>query len=169
MPEQAQPGGNGELHARLVARLRDQSDDLRRLTSGLDEQALAARPVPEDWSLKELLCHLWRVQEVFEMRLEAMLTESDPQIVPYGPDSDTDFDKKLKSPCAALLEGLMADREELLALLESLPAADWRHRGRHPEYPYYDVQFAVEYMMHHEAHHIYQMFQRRPITAKMRA
>jgi len=168
MPDQAQPGDNGDLHARLVARLRDQAGDLQRLTSGLDEQALAARPVPEDWSLKELLCHLWSVQEVFEMRIEAMLTETNPPIVPYGPDGDTEFEQKLKNPCAVLLSGMTADREELLALLESLPAADWRHQGRHPEYPHYDVQFAVEYLMHHEAHHIYQMFQRRPITAKTR-
>lgn len=102
------------------------------------------------------------------MRIEAMLTETNPPIVPYGPDGDTEFEQKLKNPCAVLLGGLMADREELLALLESLPATDWRHRGQHPEYPNYDVQFAVEYLMHHEAHHIYQMFQRRPITAKTR-
>jgi hypothetical protein len=161
-------GGNGDLHRRLAARLRDQADDIRRLTSGLDEEALAHRPVPENWSLKELVCHIWRVQEVFEMRIEAMLTERNPHIKPYGPENDPEFDEKLKHTCVELLEGFFEDREELLALLDSLPPADWRNHGVHPEYPHYDVQFAVEYLVHHEAHHIYQMVQRRPVAAKLR-
>jgi hypothetical protein len=168
MPDRAHSDGNGDLHRRLAARLRDQGGDIRRLTSGLDEEALARRPVPENWSLKELVCHLWRVQEVFEMRIEAMLTENHPQITPYNPENDPEFHEKVKQTCAEMLDGFLADREELVALLDSLPPADWRHHGAHPEYPHYDVQFAVEYLIHHEAHHIYQMFQRRPVAVKPR-
>ncbi|HEX8984771.1 MAG TPA: DinB family protein [Bryobacteraceae bacterium] len=161
--------GNGDLHTRLAARLRDQAGDIRRLTSDLDEETLASRPVPERWSLKELVCHLWRVQEVFEMRIEAMLTETKPMIAPYVPNGDPEFDEKMKSTCAELVEAFLAEREQLLALLVSLPASDWRHQGVHPEFPEYDVQFAVEYLGHHEAHHIYQMFQRRPVHPKPHA
>jgi uncharacterized damage-inducible protein DinB len=166
VPDYASSGGNDDLHPRIVARLRDHAKDIRRLTAGLDEAALAHRPVPENWSIKELLCHMWRVQEVFEMRIEAMLTETNPPITPYGPEDDSEFQEKLKSTGAELVDGFLAHREEFLALLASLPPADWRHHGRHPEYVHYDVQFAVEYLMHHEAHHIYQIFQRRPVTAK---
>jgi DinB superfamily len=164
MAEKGLNGNSDDLHARLAARLRDQAADICRLTSGLDEKTLAARPVPENWSLKELVCHVWRVQEVFEMRIEAMLTQTNPNIKPYCPEDDSEFSAKLKNSCAELLDGLLTDREELLALLDSLPPADWRHHGTHPEYPHYDVQFAVEYLVHHEAHHIYQMFQRRPVA-----
>ncbi len=100
------------------------------------------------------------------MRIEAMLTESNPVIEPYGPENDPEFDAKMTHTCAELVEGFAADREELLALLASLTPADWRNQGQHREYPRYDVQFAVEYMLHHEAHHIYQMMQRRPVAAK---
>jgi hypothetical protein len=47
--------------------------------------------------------------------------------------------------------------------VESLPGKEWRRTGRHPEFPGYDLQFQLEYMVHHEAHHIYQMFQRRSL------
>jgi hypothetical protein len=167
MPDRSRSGGNGELHSRLVARLRDHADDLRRLTSGLDEEKLAHRPVPENWSLKELLCHLWRLQEVFEMRIEAMLTETNPVFAPYAQDNDPEFLEKMQNNSADLLEGLLSDREQLLALLDSLKPSDWRKHAIHPEYPHYDVQFAVEYLVHHEAHHIFQMFQRRPIAHKL--
>jgi DinB superfamily len=161
--------GNGDLHTRLAARLRGQAEDIRRLTSDLDEEALASRPAPERWSLKELVCHLWRVQEVFEMRIESMLTQTKPTIAPYGPTDDPEFHEKMRSTCAELVEAFLAEREQLLALLVSLPPSDWRHQGVHPEFPNYDVQFAVEYLGHHEAHHIYQMFQRRPVHLKPHA
>ncbi len=160
--------GNGDLHVGLAARLRAHAEDILRLTSGLDEETLATRSAPERWSLKELVCHLWRIQEVFEMRIEAMLTQSNPLLTPYSPEDDSEFEQKMKSTAAELLEGFLAEREQLLALLSSLPPGDWRHQGRHPEYPHYDVQFAVEYLGHHEAHHIYQMFQRRPVNQQPR-
>lgn len=155
-----------DYHTRLVFRLREQEEDIRRIVAGLDEALLAAHPQPGRWSLKELVCHLWRVQEVFESRIEAMLTETNPPIEPYGPDNDREFDEKMKSPGCEIIEGLLADREELVALLESLSATDWHHRGSHPEYARYDVRFAIEYLVHHEAHHIYQAFQRRAMLAR---
>ncbi len=169
MPVEVQSGPNEDLHQRLVVQLRSQAEDIRRLVSGLDEETLAARPVPEKWSMKELVCHIWRVQEVFEMRIEAMLTQTNPPLPPYSPDGDLEFHEKMKSTCAEMLNGFLAEREQLLALLDSLPPGDWRHHGRHPEYPHYDVQFAVEYLGHHEAHHLYQLFQRRPVLPRQHA
>jgi hypothetical protein len=156
-----EPAGGEELHARLAARLREQAGDIRRMLCGLDEEALASRPLPLKWSLKELLAHLWRVQEVFEARIAAMLTQTKPTLASYDQENDPEFDEKLKNSCDEILAGFLGDREELIALLNSLSAADWRHRGIHPEYRHYDVQFAIESLVYHEAHHIYQMFQRR--------
>ena len=86
-------------------------------------------------------------------------------MTPYGPADDPEFEAKLSSTCEELLAGFFGDREELASLLDSLSAADWRHRGIHPEYRHYDVRFAVEYLVCHEAHHIYQMLQRRELVA----
>lgn len=142
-------------------RLRDQGNEIARLVSGLDEEALATRTVPGKWSLKELLAHLWRVQEVFEGRIEAMLTQNNPAIEPYEPEGDPEFGEKLKSTAAELLDGFLTEREQLATLLESLSTGDWHRAGSHPEYPHYDVHFQIECMIWHEAHHIYQMLQRR--------
>jgi hypothetical protein len=165
MADYTEPSGANGLHTRLAGRLRDQANDIRRLTAGLDEEALARCPIPEKWSLKELVAHLWRVQEVFESRIEAMLTRTKPALTPYDPAGDPEFEAKLRSTCEDLLAGFFGDREELASLLDSLSPADWRHRGIHPEYRHYDVRFAVEYLACHEAHHIYQMLQRRELVA----
>ncbi|MGC9972324.1 MAG: DinB family protein [Bryobacteraceae bacterium] len=156
-----------DTHSRLAWRLREQAHDIKRLASGLDEDSLAERTVPGKWSLKEILCHLWRVQEVFEGRIEALLTQTNPAIVPYYPEQDSEFEEKLRSTAGELLEGFLAEREQLVTLLESLSTGDWRRSGTHPEYPHYDVHFQVEYMAYHEAHHIYQMLQRRAPLGKV--
>ncbi len=146
---------------RLVSRLQDQGQEMRRLVSGLDEETLAARTVPGKWSLKELVAHLWRVQEVFEARIESMLTENNPIISRYEPDGDPEFDEKLRATTEELLSGILTEREQLLALLDSLSTGDWHRPGSHPEFPHYDVSFQVELLVWHEAHHIYQMMHRR--------
>ena len=156
-----------EAHRQLVARLRRQVEDVRRLTQGLAEEAAAKQPEPGKWSVKELVCHLHRVQEVFEARVDALLTQDNPAIVRYDPDGDAEFSRMRTAPADGLVARFLEGRERFAARLEALAPAEWHRKGRHPEFPHYDVHFQVEYMAHHEAHHIYQMFQRRIPLGKM--
>lgn len=148
-------------HAGLVERLARQAEDVSRLTSGLDDARLATRTIPDKWSLKELVCHLWRVQQVFEGRLRVMLAEEEPALASYGPENDAEFEKMTARPASECRAGFLLDRDRLAARLRALSPPEWHRRGRHPEYPHYDVHFLIEYLAHHEAHHIYQMLQRR--------
>jgi hypothetical protein len=167
MPEHHAHSEKHEAHRRLIARLRQQADDVSRITAGLDEASLAKRTIPDKWSLKELVCHLHRVQQVFERRVQSMLAEDSPAIAVYSPDNDAEFEKMLSRPGKDALAAFLEDRERLAAQWEELSPGEWHRSGRHPEYPHYDVHFQVEYMAHHEAHHIYQMFQRRTPFGKM--
>lgn len=136
-------------------------EEVRRLTAGLDEAALTKRTHPDKWALKELIAHLCRVQQVFEQRIVAVLTEENPALTSYDPDQDREFQELLRRPAKDLIVALQSNREILLAQLEILDAAEWHRKGRHPEYPGYDVHFQVGYMAHHEEHHLYQMYERR--------
>ena len=156
-----------EAHRRLITRLRRQAEDVRHITAGLDEALLAKRTIPDKWSLKELVCHLDRVQQVFEGRVEAMLAQENPAIAAYDPDSDKEVEKMAARSGKDSLAAFFKSRELLAARMEKLSPAEWHRAGKHPEFPHYDVHFQVEYMVHHEAHHIYQMFQRRQPLGKM--
>ncbi len=156
-----------EAHRKLVGRLREMTGDVQHITAGLDEASLAKRTVPDKWSLKELLCHLERMQEVFEGRVDAMLSRDNPAVAKYEPDDDPEFDKMLERPGADTLAAFLAHRGRFADRLEKLSPAEWHRSGQHPQFPHYDVHFQVEYMAHHEAHHIYQMFQRRLPLGKM--
>ena len=95
MTEQSDRRANNDdaVYRRLVERLRRQGAEIGELTSELDDEALSRRTLPDKWSLKELVCHLWRLQRLFEDRIELMLTKDDPVLLPYTPDVDPDFAK----------------------------------------------------------------------------
>jgi DinB superfamily len=154
-------------HARLVQRLRDQADDVRRLVAGLGEESLSKRTIPEKWSLKELVCHVLRVQRVFSERLETTLTQENPSLTSYEPEGDAVFEKMASRPAEETLAAYIAERERYLERLEDLLPAEWHRVAQHPEFPHYDVHFQTDYLAHHEAHHIYQMLQRRAPLGKI--
>ena len=146
---------------RIATRLRDHAGEVRRLTAGLDEESLSRHTVPGKWSIKELVCHISRVQRVFDARLDTLLSDDNPQIANYAPEGDLIFEEMADRPAAECLEEFFTEREKLLSRLEKLSPEGWRRPGRHPEIENYDVQLQMDYLAHHEAHHVYQMFQRR--------
>jgi hypothetical protein len=156
-----------EAHRRLIDRLRQQAEDVTHLTSGLNENVLSTRTIPEKWSLKELVCHLERVQQIFAGRVDAMLAQEIPAIASYNPEADGDFEKMTARSGKDSIDSFLASREQFVSRLEQLGPAEWHRKGLHPDVPNYDVHFQVEYMAHHEAHHIYQMLQRRVPLGKL--
>jgi len=64
-------------------------------------------------------------------------------------------------PAAGTLEEFLTERGLLIGRLEKLSLEEWHRPGRHPEFENYDVHLQMDYLAHHEAHHVYQMFQRR--------
>lgn len=154
---------NQEVNGRreLLLRLKQQAEDIKRLTTGLDEASLAKRTIPGKWSLKELVGHLYRMQQVFEMRIVAMVTEENPAVTSYDPEKDPEFEKVVQRPGQDLAMAFQTNRALLVAQLRLLRPEEWERKGRHPEYPNYNVYLQVELMVYHEAHHIYQMMLRR--------
>jgi hypothetical protein len=160
-------GDKHAVHLALVQRLRTQAAEIQRLTAGLDESALATRTVPDKWSMKELICHFRRMEEIFSDRFARMLAE-ETTIVPYeNPDADDAFIALTKRPAAEVLDEFLREREALCRILDGLTPAEWHRKAKHPQFPHYDLHFQVEYMAHHEAHHIYQLFQRRVPLGKL--
>src|SRR5438477_6075624 len=87
MPDHAN-GDKHQVHLKLVDRLRRQAAEVRRLTRGLDETQLSTPTIPGKWSLKELVCHFRRMEQVFGERFDRLLTVDNPPIVPYSPEGD---------------------------------------------------------------------------------
>jgi hypothetical protein len=144
----------------LLQRLSEQADRVQQLTSRLSEEAMSARQ-DGDWSLKEIVGHLYRCQTVFEARIVAMVTEDNPAIAVYDPDADAEFPRVLNRPAQDLVLGFATNRALIVGQLGTYSDAEWGRRGQHEHMVDYNVQNQVEHMLYHEARHIYQMMQRR--------
>jgi hypothetical protein len=165
MPEEQKPCPEAR---RLLDRLHLQALDVHRLTKDLDEKQLARRVLPDRWSLKELACHIRRMQQVFvDDRLELMLTQESPPLVAYAPERDPRFASMLQQPAESAITGFLEERQALIARLAALTPEQWHRPGRHPTYREIDVCSLAEYLVHHEAHHVYQIFQRRALLAAL--
>jgi len=156
-----------QAHLLLIDRLKMNGRDIARLCAKAEETDLSKRTPEGKWSLKELVCHLWRCQQVFAGRIEAMLAQENPAVAQYDPDNDPEFVALTARTASQAIEGFERDRDALLAKLSGLGPAEWHRPGRHPEFPHYDIHFQVEYMLHHEGHHLYQMYQRRAALGKI--
>ena len=150
-----------EIHRRLVERLREHACDVFRMTKGLDESAFTSRPEADSWSLKELVAHIRRVQQVFASRIETMLSKDNPSLESYSAEKDPEMAAMLNADGRLLVEVFLKERHTLAERLEKLAPAEWHRTAGHPEFAHFDVHLQVEFLIHHEANHLYQMFVRR--------
>src|SRR4029450_8105917 len=79
------------MRREVIDRLCQHADDVQRITTGLDDAALERRTVADQWSLVELVCHLLRVQDLFDERITAMLERDEPSFESYAPENDHGF------------------------------------------------------------------------------
>lgn len=90
------------------------------------------RPVADEWSLTEVVCHLRDVEsEVHQPRIDAMLNDHEPFLP--GVESDTWADERgyQQQDGAAAAEAFVRAREATLAMLSDLPDDAWERRGQH--------------------------------------
>src|SRR5256714_2616637 len=64
---------------RLLYNLRSLPNELEDLLNELDEETLRWRPIPNKWSIKEIMCHLRDMErEAYLARYQRILSEDQP-------------------------------------------------------------------------------------------
>jgi FMN phosphatase YigB (HAD superfamily) len=120
---------------------------------------LEKRPIPEEWSASEVLCHLRDVDaEVNLPRLQKVVSERNP----FLPGQDTDPWADTRQYC--LQDGLQAlgdftrARLELLHLLENLPPEGWNFPARHAIFGPTNLRELVNIIAGHDILHVQQVY-----------
>jgi FMN phosphatase YigB (HAD superfamily) len=120
---------------------------------------LEQRPMPEEWSASEVLCHLRDVDaEVNMPRLQKVVNERNP----FLPGQDTDPWADTRQYC--LQDGLQAlsdftqARLELLRLLENLSQEGWNLQARHAIFGPTNLRELVNIIAGHDILHVQQVY-----------
>ncbi len=128
-----------------------------RLVEGVSRRRLAKRPLPDKWSVTEILAHLADTEMVYGFRLRLILGKNGTPIQGFDQDAWARyFDYPQEDP-ARSLEAWRICRERTLRLLERVPAKLWKNWGMHSERGKETVRRVVELMAGHDLNHLRQI------------
>lgn len=144
---------------RLLANLKSLPHELHDLVVGMSDDELRWRPIPNKWSIAEIIVHLRDVErEVFQVRLRQTLLEDRPTFALWDQErAAIDRDYLSQSARAALVEfGEL--REQTAAFLKAAPVDQWQRAGVHPSRGEKSVEEMVTWQIKsHDLSHLVQI------------
>ncbi len=133
---------------------------LATLAERLTPDGWTRRPLPDEWSVNEILCHLRDVEDGVNLpRMKKITQETNPFI----PGEDTDRWAAERGYCEQngiqAMRDFTASRKELLALLGSLPPEGWDRPARHAIFGPTRLHEIVNILTQHDRLHVRQVYQ----------
>ncbi|HKQ07425.1 MAG TPA: DinB family protein [Blastocatellia bacterium] len=144
---------------RLLWNLRSLPNELEDLLKDLDEETLRWRPIPNKWSIKEIMCHLRDMErEAYLARYQRIVGEEQP----WMPNIDQDrlaYERDyINQDARQALDEFRQRRTETVNLLDSVPPDAWSRSGVHEvDGPLSIEQLAVRQIKGNDMNHLVQM------------
>jgi len=146
------------LYQSLRDRLKNQHESIRNIIHGLEESRLTKRPEPDKWSIRDNIAHLAKLQTIYIERIDKILTQDEPQLQNYLAENDPEFGTWLKRSTNELLGRLDGDRKQIYQVIAKLTDEKLMRVGIHNRLGRLTLVDWLEYMLLHEAHHIWTIF-----------
>ena len=168
------------LHRSLADRwhrLRTTPDDISAALDGKTDVVVCRRPDRQNWSAREILCHLRDVEELFLTRFQTILALDDPTILtfaaapealkkwgigggvghPLDPDRWADERQYTRCDAGLTLVAFRRRRQEVVSLLDALSPDQWRRCGIHLQRGRLALDGWVASLAAHDDNHLDQM------------
>jgi len=151
-----------------LGRMSRTAEDLAAAIRGQSEAALVRRPDSKNWAANEVICHLRDIEEVYFVRIHAILLNDEPKIYadPSGAAADRFAEDRQyqRNHAVQALAAFRRRRAESLALLRSL-TPEQRQRGcLHPTRGRITIDAIVTLLTWHDDNHLDQL--RRALEGK---
>ena len=146
------------LSSSIRTRLQYQHHTIEELIKGYDEEQLKLRTNPGKWSAFENIVHLVSYQDIFQQRIDKILTGTNPSFERYIAENDPEFERYLQQPLRQLLQTLHIVRKQFNDQLNNLSMNELLSIGHHPKYGALSLVQWTEFFLLHEAHHLFTMF-----------
>ena len=146
--------------------------------AGKTDAVLARRPDAQNWSAKEIVCHLRDVEELFQMRFHTVVAIDEPRILvlgaspsdlaawriggaighPLDPDRWAEERQYLRNDTREALAAFQRRRTEVVTLLRSLSPAEWERGGVHLSRGRLTLADWVASLAAHDDNHLEQLY-----------
>jgi hypothetical protein len=130
---------------------------LERLVKGLPASKLRKRPVPDKWSVAEIVAHVADTEIAVGWRLRSILASPGTAIQGFDQDAwvaTGHYEKRDPRKC---IDQFGAAREANLILLKSLTPEQWKHSGMHSERGEESIEHIVNLICGHDINHLEQI------------
>jgi uncharacterized damage-inducible protein DinB len=122
-----------EERQRRIAIIREFPSRLTELVTPLSEEQLTARPLANEWTVKQIIHHLPDSHMNSLTRLKLILTEDHPTLQPYDQEKWALLPDVDLTPIQASLDILRGLHQRWCNLLDSLTAEQRQRTGYHSE------------------------------------
>ena len=132
---------------RIIWNLKSLPNELEDLLKNQDEETLRWRPIPNKWSIKEIMCHLRDMErEAYLARYRKLFAEDNPTLHNVDQDRIAHESDYINQDTKAALEEFKRLREETIQTLEDAPPEAWARGGNHET----DGPMTVESLVHRQ-------------------
>ena len=144
--------------AQRLDRLTRTADQLTAAIKGRPDTVMARRPDAKNWAPKEIVCHLRDTEEAFGARFEQILAmDVDPKLGGATADRWAEERQYLRNDAAEAITAFRKRREENLATLRALTAAQWNKAALHPVRGRMTLDTFLTLMAWHDDNHLDQL------------
>lgn len=143
----------------VIRLLEENPQRIASLTAGLTPAQLRLPPGPDEWSANEVLAHLRSCADVWGGYIKTMLDQDAPRIRAVSPRGWVNRTDYREQEFGSSWQAFVAQRTELLRLLEPLVASDWARGAsvtRSGKPTNETVLSYAERLAEHERHHVEQ-------------
>ncbi len=120
---------------RTIAHLEAQAAAIAALTRAVSDEQARWKPTPADWSLLEVINHLYdEERDDFRLRLDLTLHQPTADWPPIDPPGWAVARRYNERDFAQSVANFLAERQQSIAWLQSLAAADLESAHVHPRF-----------------------------------
>jgi hypothetical protein len=144
---------------RLIANLKSLPHEIEHLTDGLSAEELNWRPIPNKWTIGEIICHLRDVErEVFQVRLRRSMFDDGVRFDLWDQEAAAAERNYTGQDARAALAEFRELRAETASALAAVPLEFWQRKGTHPERGTKTVEEQVTHQVkNHDMSHLVQI------------
>jgi hypothetical protein len=149
----------------IVERLEEVFYGWEKLLSSLSEERVTAPVLPDRWSIKDKVAHVWSWQQVSVARMEAALAGTEPEYpewwIRFAPDPEEDVDRtnawlftaSHDKPWSQVYSDWKSQFQRYISLTKQVPEEDIMKLGRFSWMGKYALAAsAMGSLEHHEEH-----------------
>ncbi len=153
----------------LIEQFAAGADAPQRAIAGLTREQLLARPVPDTWSLQEIVIHPLDSDLVATDRMKRIIAESNPLLVDYDQDAFAARLHYLAQDAARAAEVFRLNRLLMADILRRLPDDAFARIGVHSRRGKVTLGQLVQDYIRHAQHHLQHLHEKRELATAGRA